>query len=80
MLKKAINDNVFKFEEVIIETLSCFKRAGADAIITRENATGRIAGNGLYTDFFRKNFPGKVLYAVKTNPNERVLKLSLIHI
>ena len=26
------------------------------------------------TDFFRKNFPGKVLYAVKTNPNERVLK------
>ena len=34
MLKKAINDNVFKSEEVIIETLSCFKRAGADAIIT----------------------------------------------
>ena len=26
------------------------------------------------TFFFKKNFPGKVLYAVKTNPNERVLK------
>ena len=26
------------------------------------------------TEFFRKNFPGKVLYAVKTNPNEKVLK------
>jgi len=24
--------------------------------------------------FFKKNFPGKVLYAVKTNPNENVLK------
>ena len=34
MLKKAVNDKVFKSEEVIIETLSCFKRAGADAIIT----------------------------------------------
>ena len=26
------------------------------------------------TQFFKKNFPGKVLYAVKTNPNEEVLK------
>jgi len=26
------------------------------------------------TDFFKRNFPGKVLYAVKTNPNEKVLK------
>ena len=26
------------------------------------------------TEFFRKNFPGKTLYAVKTNPNEKVLK------
>jgi len=26
------------------------------------------------TFFFKKNFPGKVLYAVKTNPNERVLR------
>ena len=26
------------------------------------------------TQFFRNNFPGKVLYAVKTNPNEKVLK------
>ena len=25
-------------------------------------------------DFFKNNFPGKVLYAVKTNPNETVLK------
>ncbi len=27
------------------------------------------------TNFFKKNFPGKVLYAVKTNPNETILKL-----
>ena len=27
------------------------------------------------TDFFKNNFPGKVLYAVKTNPNEKILKL-----
>ena len=26
------------------------------------------------TEFFKKNFPGKVLYAVKTNPNEKVWK------
>jgi len=26
------------------------------------------------TQFFKTNFPGKVLYAVKTNPNEEVLK------
>ena len=26
------------------------------------------------TEFFRRNFPGKILYAVKTNPNEKVLK------
>ena len=26
------------------------------------------------TDFFKNNFPGKVLYAVKTNPNEKVIK------
>ena len=24
--------------------------------------------------WFKKNFPGKVLYAVKTNPNEKVIK------
>ena len=24
--------------------------------------------------FFKDNFPGKVLYAVKTNPNEKVIK------
>ena len=32
--------------------------------------------------FFKENFPGKVLYAVKTNPNEKIIKqiLSLIHI
>jgi ornithine decarboxylase len=26
------------------------------------------------TQFFKNNFPGKILYAVKTNPNENVLK------
>ena len=26
------------------------------------------------TEFFKNSFPGKVLYAVKTNPNEKVLK------
>ena len=26
------------------------------------------------TEFFKKKFPGKTLYAVKTNPNEKVLK------
>ena len=26
------------------------------------------------TKFFKENFPGKTLYAVKTNPNEKVLK------
>ena len=26
------------------------------------------------TKFFKDNFPGKVLYAVKTNPNEQVIK------
>ena len=34
MLKRGIEENIFKNEEIIIETLSCFKRAGADAIIT----------------------------------------------
>ena len=24
--------------------------------------------------FFKENFPGKILYAVKTNPNEKVIK------
>ena len=24
--------------------------------------------------FFKKNFPGKILYAVKTNPNEKIIK------
>ena len=26
-------------------------------------------------EFFKNNFPGKVLYAVKTNPNEKVIKI-----
>ena len=26
------------------------------------------------TKFFKDNFPGKVLYAVKTNPNEKIIK------
>ncbi len=25
-------------------------------------------------DFFKENFPGKILYAVKTNPNEKIIK------
>ena len=31
------------------------------------------------TEFFKKNFPGKVLYAVKTNPNEKVLKQIILN-
>jgi ornithine decarboxylase len=30
-------------------------------------------------EFFKKNFPGKVLYAVKTNSNEKVLKQILLN-
>ena len=26
-------------------------------------------------EFFKKNFPGRVLYAVKTNPNEKIVKI-----
>ena len=26
-------------------------------------------------EFFKNNFPGKVLYAVKTNPQEKVIKI-----
>ena len=26
-------------------------------------------------EFFKNNFPGKVLYAVKTNPDERIIKI-----
>jgi len=31
---KSIEEGYFKKEDIIIETLSCFKRAGADAILT----------------------------------------------
>ena len=31
------------------------------------------------TEFFKKNFPGKILYAVKTNPNEKVLKQIILN-
>ena len=34
MLIKSIEEGYFKKEDIIIETLSCFKRAGADAILT----------------------------------------------
>ena len=34
MLMKSIEESYFKKEDIIIETLSCFKRAGADAILT----------------------------------------------
>ena len=27
-------------------------------------------------DWFKGNFPGQILYAVKTNPNEKVLNIS----
>ena len=26
-------------------------------------------------EFFKNNFPGKVLYAVKTNPDEKIIKI-----
>ena len=28
----------------------------------------------LRSEFFKENFPGKILYAVKTNPNEKIIK------
>jgi ornithine decarboxylase len=31
------------------------------------------------TQFFKNNFPGKILYAVKTNPNKKVLKHIISH-
>ena len=31
------------------------------------------------TKFFKDNFPGKVLYAVKTNPNEKVIKQIILN-
>ena len=31
------------------------------------------------TKFFKDNFPGKVLYAVKTNPNEKVIKQIIVN-
>ena len=31
------------------------------------------------TKFFKDNFPGKVLYAVKTNPNEKIIKQIIIY-
>ena len=34
MIMKSIKEGYFKKEDIIVETLSCFKRAGADAIIT----------------------------------------------
>ena len=34
MIMKSIKEGYFKKEDIIIETLSCFKRAGADAILT----------------------------------------------
>ena len=34
MINKSIESGFMKKEEIIIETLSCFKRAGADAILT----------------------------------------------
>jgi ornithine decarboxylase len=31
------------------------------------------------TEYFKKKFPGKILYAVKTNPNEKVLKQIILN-
>ena len=28
--------------------------------------------------FFKENFPGKILYAVKTNPNEKIIKQIIV--
>ena len=30
--------------------------------------------------FFKDNFPGKVLYAVKTNPNEKIIKQIILNL
>ena len=30
-------------------------------------------------NFFKENFPGKILYAVKTNPNEKIIKQIIAH-
>ena len=29
-------------------------------------------------EFFKNNFPGRVLYAVKTNPSEKILKIIIL--
>ena len=34
MIKNAIISGTFKKEDILIETMICFKRAGADAIIS----------------------------------------------
>ncbi len=34
MIKNSILSNIFEEKDIVIETLSCFKRAGADAILT----------------------------------------------
>ena len=34
MLMKSIEEGYFKKEDILIETMICFKRAGADAIIS----------------------------------------------
>ena len=31
-------------------------------------------------NWFKNNFPGKILYAVKTNPNENVIKNILVKV
>ena len=39
----------------------------------------RLASIKQSTKFFKDNFPGKVLYAVKTNPNEKVIKQIILN-
>ena len=49
MLMSSINKNFFQKEPIILETLTCFKRAGADAIFTYfAKEAAKIINNGEY--------------------------------
>ncbi len=53
MLMKSIEEGYFKKEDIIIETLSCFKRAGADAILTYfALEAAKILRSNIITKFF----------------------------
>ncbi len=56
------------------------KFTGVDELVNTlkpENPVYCIRPNSIKksVEFFKNNFPGKVLYAVKTNPNEKVIKI-----